>query len=352
MTPTTSPLAWSTECAATLQSMLDGATRRAPSAEIKLSAQQHQDSLLKPPGSLGILEDLAIWLASIQHTLHPKLEKRQCLVFAGNHGVIQHHPYLSAYPMEITAYMVDSFHQKTAAVSQLCKHFNVELGIHAFDLEKPSQDFTLSPALTEQELLDSLQAGFDAVNENSDIVCLGEMGIGNTTSAAAMAYALYGEAGSAARWCGLGTGIDEEKYQKKCMLVEKTVSSYREAIAKTEASLQPLMILRCLGGYEFAGLVGAILKARTHLIPVIIDGFACSVAAAIVDKIDAHLTPHLRVSHCSLEHGHSSLLQKLNWQALLNLRMRLGEASGTLLALSLCDAALSCHNGMGKLPPT
>lgn len=317
-------------------------------------ALSHQQDLLKPPGALGELENLAVLIASWRGEVCPTLKKRQALVFAGNHGIILSNPKLSAYPSDVTHQMVENFHNKTAAINQLCRLNNVDLSVHAFDLSKPTQDFSKGLALSDSQLVDCLSVGSSLVSEESDILCLGEMGIGNTTSAAAMSYALCRDSipSSADDWCGLGTGIPSQDRLTKSTIVEKAVSLHEKNILSCSPSERAWYILQALGGFEFAALVGAMLKARILRIPTIVDGFACSVAAAIIFSVDHRLSEHLIFSHLSQEKGHSLLLKYLNQQPLLNLKMRLGEASGALVALSLVDAALACHNNMGTFSDT
>ncbi len=174
-----------------------------PDAEAEAAARTRESQLTKPPGSLGRLEELSLWLAGWQGNHPPRMDTPRALVFAGNHGVTAQG--VSAYPSGVTAQMVANFDAGGAAVNQLCRTFGVELSVEALTLERPVADFTVEPAMSEEECLDAVVYGIGAVRENTDVLCLGEMGIGNNTSAAALSLALYG--GNAAYWTGPGACI-------------------------------------------------------------------------------------------------------------------------------------------------
>ncbi len=200
------------------------------------------------------------------------------------------------------------------------------------------QDFTENPALSEAEFLAAVQTGSDAVSRESDLVCLGEMGIGNTTAAAALAAALFG--GGGARWAGRGTGIDDDGLQRKRSVIDR-------ALARHAAILNdPLRIAAAFGGRELAAILGAALAARRYGIPVLLDGFVCTAAVAPLYKLRTDTLAHALAGHVSAEAGHRMLLDELGLKPLLDLNMRLGEASGAAVALPLLRAALACHTGM------
>jgi nicotinate-nucleotide--dimethylbenzimidazole phosphoribosyltransferase len=177
-----------------------------------------------------------------------------------------------------------------------------------------------------------------SVEQGIDVLALGEMGIGNTTSAAAICCALYG--GSAADWVGRGTGVDDEGLARKTAVVEQAVAAHREAMS------DPFEVLRCLGGLEIAAIAGAVMAARLARTPVVLDGYTCTAAAAVLHAADPHALDHCLVAHRSAEPGHLHLLEKLQQKPLLDLGMRLGEASGAMLAVLLLKAACACHSGM------
>ena len=324
------------------------------SADMYAQALSRQADLLKPLGALGELENLAVLIASWRHEVCPTLDNRQALVFAGNHGIISSYPNLSAFPSNVTHQMVENFHNQTAAINQLCNLNDVKLVVHSFDLSKPTQDFSKNLALSGSQLIDSLSVGASLVSENLDILCLGEMGIGNTTSAAAMSYALCRDSipSKADDWCGAGTGISSEDLTTKCRIIEKAVLFHEDNIFVCPPQEKAWYVLQAFGGFEFAALVGAMLRSRALRIPTIVDGFAGSVAAAVIFSIDPRISEHLIFSHLSQEKGHKLLLKYLNRRALLDRKMRLGEASGALVALGIVDTALACHNNMGTFSST
>lgn len=317
---------------AEFQAILDGFS--GANQEAKAAAQDRNSQLTKPPGALGRLEDLAIWFASWQGVAAPKLEKPQVLVFAGNHGVTAQG--VSAFPAEVTEQMVFNFQAGGAAINQLSKAFGAALTVHALDLDKPTADFTQGPAMREDEVVSALLTGWNAVDPDADVLVTGEMGIGNTTSAAAIANALFG--GAAADWVGRGTGVDDAGLDNKQRVV-------REALA-ANGCRDGLEVLRCLGGRELAAMAGAIAAARSQSIPVILDGFICSAAAATLATAAAGALDHCVAGHLSAEGAHANMLAKLGLDPLLSLGLRLGEGSGAALAIGVLQGAIACHSGM------
>jgi nicotinate-nucleotide--dimethylbenzimidazole phosphoribosyltransferase len=297
---------------------------------------QRESSLTKPPKSLGRLEDLVAWLAHWQGHVPPRLERVDILVFAGSHGVTARG--VSAYPAEVTAQMVANFASGGAAINQLARTAGAQLRVIPLELDQPTADFTEQPALSEQEFLAAVTAGYEAVSSQCDLVCLGEMGIGNTTAAAAIAAALFG--GGAARWAGRGTGVDEEGLARKRAVIDSALDRHAAALD------DPLAIAAALGGRELAAILGATLAARRQRIPVLLDGFVCTAAVAPLAKLRSDTLAHVQAGHVSAEAGHRMLLEELSLAPLVNLNMRLGEASGAAVALLLLRAALACHTGM------
>jgi nicotinate-nucleotide--dimethylbenzimidazole phosphoribosyltransferase len=300
------------------------------------AARGRQARLTKPPGSLGRLEDLALWLAAWQGREPPRLERVLALVFAGNHGVAARG--VSAYPAAVTAQMVANFEAGGAAISQLCRVARAELAVVALDLERPTADFCTAPAMTEAECLDAFDRGMAAVPPELDLLAVGEMGIGNTTAAAAICAALYG--GPAAWWTGPGTGLDAHGVAHKAAVVGRALTRHAGAFR------HPLEVLHRLGGREIAAMAGAVLAARLRRVPVLLDGFVAGAAAAVLQAQAPDALAHARAAHLSAEPGHGRLLERLQLEPLLRLEMRLGEASGAALAILLCRAALACHTGM------
>ncbi len=297
---------------------------------------RREATLTKPPKSLGRLEDLVAWLAHWQGHAPPRLDRVEILVFAGNHGVTK--LGVSAYPAEVTTQMVANFASGGAAINQLARSAGAKLRVIPLSLETPTADFTQQPALTEQEFLAAVATGYGAVAPDCDLVCLGEMGIGNTTAASAIAAALFG--GGGARWAGRGTGVDEDGLARKRAVIDA-------ALARHVATLNdPLAVAAAFGGRELAAILGATLAARRQRIPVVLDGFVCTAAVAPLSKLRTDTLAHATAGHVSAEAGHRMLLEELGLYPLVDLNMRLGEASGAAVALHILRAALACHTGM------
>ncbi|MBC7479041.1 MAG: nicotinate-nucleotide--dimethylbenzimidazole phosphoribosyltransferase [Pseudorhodobacter sp.] len=300
------------------------------------AAERRNGVLTKPPGALGRLEGVAIWLAGWQGTATPRIERPQVAIFAGNHGVVAQG--VSAFPAAVTEQMVANFRSGGAAINQLAQCFGATMVVEALELDRPTGDFTQEPAMTEADLVTALQCGWNAVDAQADILIPGEMGIGNTTSAAAIACALFG--GQPGDWVGRGTGVDDAGLSRKADAVTRGLARHPDR--------DPLQVLRCLGGREVAAMAGAMLRARTLRIPVILDGFIACAAAAVLHKANPAALDHCIAGHVSAETAHARLLDALGKQPLLNLGLRLGEGSGAALALGIIKAAAACHSGMAS----
>ncbi|WP_122072738.1 nicotinate-nucleotide--dimethylbenzimidazole phosphoribosyltransferase [Pseudophaeobacter sp. EL27] len=300
------------------------------------AAAARNGQLTKPPGALGRLEDLAIWYGGWRGTDRPAINSPQVIVFAGNHGVTAQG--VSAFPPEVTAQMVVNFEHGGAAINQLAKLAGARMDVHALDLDKPVQDFTQGPAMSEAELLAALQAGWQAVDPAADLLVVGEMGIGNTTPAAALSFALCG--GDPADWTGRGTGVDDAGLANKTRVVREGATLHGGAIK------DGLDALACLGGREIAAMAGAIAAARLLHIPVILDGFICCAAAACLQRTSEGALDHAIAGHQSAENAHPALLKELGKEPLLSLGLRLGEGSGAALAIQVLKGAIACHSGM------
>lgn len=309
---------------------------RMPAADVGAgaAAMARNGQLTKPPGALGRLEDVAIWFAGWQGTDRPHLDRPQVIVFAGNHGVVVQG--VSAFPAEVTVQMVANFRAGGAAINQLSRAFGASMTVHELDLDRPTADFTKAPAMTEAEVVQALATGWNAVDPTADALVVGEMGIGNTTSAAAIACALYG--GEAADWVGRGTGVDDAGLTRKAQVVAAGIALHGTA--------DPLQVLRCLGGRELAAMAGAIARARVERIPVVLDGFICTASAAVLERVVPGALDHCLAGHVSAEAAHGRLLAALGKEPLLSLGLRLGEGSGAALALGVIKGALACHSGM------
>jgi nicotinate-nucleotide--dimethylbenzimidazole phosphoribosyltransferase len=307
-----------------------------PDAAAAAAAAARQARLTKPPGSLGRLESLAGWLAAWQARHPARLERVRIAVFAGNHGVVARG--VSAYPAAVTAQMVLNFKAGGAAINQLARAMGAELVVTPLELGRPTADFCAGSAMSEAELAAALAAGAGAVESGLDLICVGEMGIGNTTVAAALAAALFG--GRGADWVGRGTGVDDSGLARKAAAVDAALAFHGAALA------DPLEALRRVGGRELAAIAGAISRAREARVPVVLDGFVATAAGAVLAKAQPGALDHCVAGHRSAEAGHARLLELLGLAPLLDLGMRLGEASGAAVAVGVLRAAVATHTGM------
>lgn len=293
-------------------------------------------TLTKPAGSLGRLEELVQWLAAWQGRERPAVTHPLMAVFAANHGVTKQG--VSAFPAEVTKQMVANFTSGGAAVNQICKANDISLRVFELALEIPTPDITQADAFSEEDCAATMAFGMEAVADDCDLLCLGEMGIGNTTVAAAIYHALYG--GAPADWVGRGTGVDDDGLARKCAAVGTAVDRVGGPGG------DPLEILRRLGGREIAAMTGAIIAARQQRIPVVIDGFVVTAAMALLHAIDREAVSHCLVAHMSAESAHARVLESLGVRPLFDLGMRLGEGSGAGLAVGIIRTAAAVHNGM------
>jgi nicotinate-nucleotide--dimethylbenzimidazole phosphoribosyltransferase len=307
-----------------------------PDLEAGTAAAERERQLTKPAGALGRLEELAVWLATWQGRHPPTLDHPRTIVFAANHGVAARG--VSAYPPAVTAQMVQNFIAGGAAVNQLCKVIDADLRVYEMNLDTPTADIVEAPAMSEEECARAIAYGMMAVEPGIDALAIGEMGIANTTVAAALCMGLFGD--DAAAWTGPGTGVIGAALEKKRQVVAAAVARHRSAAG------DPFELLRCLGGLEFAAMAGAILAARMGRVPVVLDGFCAGAAAAVLHAADPRALDHCVAGHVSAEPAHRNLLVRLGKPPLLDLGMRLGEASGATLALGVLKAAAACHSGM------
>ncbi len=304
--------------------------------EAVASVSARQAELTKPQGSLGRLEWLAEWLAAWQGKPLPAVSRPLVAVFAGSHGVTSRG--VSAFPDEVNGQMLANFAAGGAAINQICAAYG--LGFKVFDLaiEMPTKDMTQEPAMSEKDAVATMAFGMESIAGGTDLLGIGEMGIGNTTAAAAIYAALYG--GEARQWAGRGSGVDDAGLGRKVGTIEAALERHQGALSN------PLEILARLGGREIAAMAGAILAARIQRIPVVIDGYVASAAAAILHALDDRALDHCVFGHLSAEGAHREVLDRLGKVPLLALEMRLGEGSGAALAMGLVKAAAACHAGM------
>jgi nicotinate-nucleotide--dimethylbenzimidazole phosphoribosyltransferase len=306
-----------------------------PHTAALVAARERDKQLTKPPGALGRLEEIAMWLAAWSGRA-PAVNRPLVAIFAGNHGVTKHG--ITPFPPSVTQQMVENFAAGGAAINQICVTHDLGLKIFDLALDYPTGDITCEPALSERDCAATMAFGMEAIAGGTDLLCIGEMGIGNTTIAAAINLALYG--GEAEDWVGPGTGSEGDVLARKVAAVKQAVTFHREHLS------DPLEVLRRLGGREIAAMAGAILAARIEKIPVLIDGYVATAAASILKAANPSALDHCLIGHVSGEPGHLRAIERLGKTPLLALGMRLGEGTGAALAAGIVKAAAACHSGM------
>lgn len=317
-------------------------------------ARVRQATLTKPPGSLGFLEDIAVRLASLQQTGQPTIESVQVTVFAADHGIAE--AGVSAFPQEVTGQMVTNFVTGGATANVLARHLGACFEVVDTGLRSPLEltglivdragpgtaNFAVQPAMTQAQLEVALNAGKSAVDRavlrQVHLFIGGEMGIGNTTSASALAAAVLKI--SPHELTGAGTGLDAAGIQRKAALIEAALALHLPALNS------PFDMLKCLGGFEIAALTGAYISAAQQRMPVLVDGFISTVAALIAVEMAPDCAEWFFYGHVSQERGHQRVLTFLKARPLLNLDMRLGEGSGALVAVPVLQMACKLHNEM------
>jgi len=323
------------------------------------SALQHQNSLTKPAGTLGRLEDLAVQLAAMQNTTQPRADRIHITVFAADHGVAAEN--ISAFPQSVTRQMILNFASGGAAINVLARSLNAHLDIVNLGTKQPldvsddlsreirqhslgpgTRNFLHDTAMDDEQLAAALMIGKKTVEQVHQDSCQlfigGDMGIGNTTSAAALACALLDARPT--QLAGPGTGLDEQGVAHKTVVIESALDRHHLSMT------QPEEALRCLGGFEIAALAGAYIRCAQLGLPVLIDGFICTVAALSAEFICPQSKQWFLYAHHSAEPGHSIVLNALDADPLLDLGMRLGEGSGAAVAVNLLRAACALHNEM------
>ncbi|WP_332716846.1 nicotinate-nucleotide--dimethylbenzimidazole phosphoribosyltransferase [Pelagibacterium mangrovi] len=305
--------------------------------EAAVAAVRARDAqLTKPAGSLGQLEYLVEFLARWQGKPSPTMDDPMVAIFAANHGVTDQG--VSAFPREVTKQMVNNFTKGGAAISQICALHEINLRVFELALDVPTGDFTIVPAMDERTCAATIAYGMEAIAGDVDLLCIGEMGIGNTTVAAAIYAALYGDTG--AEWVGRGTGVDEAGLKRKADAVDRALMRHAGRLDT------PFDILANLGGREIAAMVGAIIATRHQKVPVIVDGFVATAAAAVAHAVAPGSIDHCLFAHVSAEHGHARALERMGRTGLLDLGMRLGEGTGAAMGAILCKTALHVHKNM------
>ncbi len=306
-----------------------------PDADAATAAAARNDMLTKPPGSLGRLEELAVWMASWQGRHPPRASDVLCMVFAANHGVTAQG--VSAFPADVTEQMVANFAAGGAGINQLAGLLDARLEVVTLSLEWPTADISREPAMSADEACDAFRKGFETARR-ADIALIGDMGIGNTTVAAALGAALFG--GDGADWAGPGTGLDKEGVNHKAAVINRALERHRRQ------PMDPLETLASLGGREIAAMAGAILSCRLNRTPVILDGFVNCAAASVLHCLDARTLDHCVAGHASAEPAAMRFLDHFAKKPLLDLGMRLGEGSGAACAALVVRAAVALHGGM------
>ena len=295
-----------------------------------------QAALTKPQGSLGRLEEIVAFLATWQGKPAPTLDRPLVAIFAANHGVVSRG--VSAYPASVTRAMLENFASGGAAINQICGTFDLGLKVFDLALDIPTKDVTVGPAMEAAAAAATFAYGMEAIAGDVDLLCIGEMGIGNTTIAAAIYHALYG--GAAEDWVGRGAGVDDAGLARKIAAVKAAVALHGPYLG------DPLELMRRLGGREIAAMAGAIMAARMQNVPVVLDGYVVCAAAAVLHALDPRALDHCLAAHVSAEGAHREVLRRLGKAPLLDLGLRLGEGSGAALAAGIIKAALACHVDM------
>src|SRR4051812_46133578 len=305
-----------------------------PAPDADSAAQVHDRALqvLRPTGALARLDEVAAWLASWQRTTKPKVARPAAVVFAADHGVASEG--VSAYPAAVTVEMLKALRSGAATAAVMARELGVQLEVVDVGVGRPSGNLRREPALDEERFQQCLDAGRGVVaGLDADVLVFGEMGIGNTTPAAAVSAAVFG--GPAEEWTGRGTGIDDTRWAAKVEVVD-------DAVKRLPDDCPPLEILRQVGGPELVAIAGAVVEARRRSLPVVLDGFVVTAAVAALEAVIPGALDHCIAGHCSGEAGHRLLLEKLGKPPLLDLGLRLGEGSGALAAVPLVRLAAAC----------
>ena len=295
--------------------------------------RERDRELVKPPHSLGRMEELVEWLAAWQGRSRPAITRPLVAIFAASHGVADQR--VSVSPQTATRAMMETYAAGGGAINQICATYELGLKVFELALDIPTGDITQGPAFDEAGCAATIAFGMEAIAGGADLLCLGEIGTGATTVAAAICFALYG--GRAADWAGGGGEIDAATHARKIAAVETAVDLHRPHLA------DPLELLRRLGGRDVAAIAGAILAARMERVPVILDGYVVTAAAAVLHAIMPASIDHCLAAHVSAEPGHAEALRRIGKKPLLDLGIRLGEGAGAALAAGLLKAALACH---------
>ncbi len=300
-----------------------------PDERARAAARARADHVLRPAGALAWLDEVAVWKAGWQRSASPTVEQPVALVFAADHGIAA--AGVSNYPSEVTAAMLEATREGRATINAFATAGGATVRAVDVGVGRPTADMRHGPALTPTRFDEITDAAFAAVDElDTDLLVLGELGIGNTTAAAAIAAAIAG--GEATVWVGRGTGVDDAGLERKRQAVQ-------ESVRRIAGIVDPLEILREVGGSELVGMAAAAVAARHRSIPVVLDGYICTAAMLPLHVAEPTALDHCVVGHRSAEPGHRLLLERLGKQPLLDLDMRLGEGSGAMAAVPLVKMA-------------
>jgi nicotinate-nucleotide--dimethylbenzimidazole phosphoribosyltransferase len=332
-----------------------------PSEIWRARARAHLDVLTKPLGSLGMLEDIAAQMVSIRQQEFAEPLRKAVYVFAADHGITAEG--VSAYPSEVTRQMVLNFLAQGAAINVLARLHDVDmkvvdLGVDAdfdavdgllnYKVRKGTRNMLREPAMSAVEVTQAIEVGLqlaaDAKVQGKNLVASGEMGIGNTTAASAIASVLTRK--PVALVTGKGAGLDAVAQAHKQQIIEAVIQKHFAAAVGSESAPEPLEVLRCVGGLEIAAMTGLILGAAQAGIAVVVDGFISTAAAAVAFAIEPKVRSYLFAGHESEEPGHRVLLEYIGLRPILSLNMRLGEGTGAVLAMPIIESAMCLYNQM------
>ncbi|WP_455482566.1 nicotinate-nucleotide--dimethylbenzimidazole phosphoribosyltransferase [Bartonella sp. B35(2025)] len=299
-------------------------------------AKKRQENLTKVRGTLGKLGDIAVWYAGWRGEEKPIITRPLVAIFSGNHGITDEN--VTPLPQSMTQKMVQNFAAGGSAINQICIAYDLGLKIFDLALEYPTMNITKDAAMNERSAAATMAFGMESIAGGTDLLCIGEMGIGNTTIASALCLALFG--GEVEEWIGSGMASEVEFYQREIIAIKTAVSLHKDYFD------DPFEIMRRLGGREIAAMIGAILAARMEKIPVILDGFVAMAAAAVLYKMHPRALDHTLVGHVSFEPAHRKLLEKIEKKPLLDLGMDFGEGAGAAIAAGIVKAAVLTHAQM------
>lgn len=327
-----------------------------PNLDAKQQAEQHQLQLTKPTGALGDLELIAVKLASLQSNAHPQVNHPWITIFAGDHGVVEEN--ISAYPQAVTSQMLQNFTTGGAAISVIAKYHQAHLqvidcgtvgeayqyaGVERHCIRAGTANFAKQAAMNAEECRAALELGKNSVDtaksKGADIYIAGEMGIGNTCSASALACLLLND--TAEQLTGVGTGIGADQLRHKIEVIEQAIELHHKHVTG-----DAFKTLCAVGGLEIAAIVGAYIRCAQIGLPIIVDGFISSVAALCAVRMNSKVRDWMLFGHQSAEYGHRGILQELNAEPILKMNLRLGEGSGAGTALALVKMACVLHNQM------